>query len=182
MFSRRHPRTRRQKLRELLWPSMGMKRLMVYYRHRMGRLPGTPEFIARGMALGVAISFTPLVGLHMFIGAGLCVLLRASLLAMVLGTFIGGNLWTLPVIWIASYNLGGVMLGQDTAGGLNAHALSFRMLMEHPLDLLLPMAAGCVPMVAAAWIGAYYPTRAVVRRYKEARRARIRHRTARDSA
>lgn len=173
MFRRRTPRTKGQKLREFMWPSMGMKRLGRYYKHRMGRLPGTPEFIARGMAVGVAISFTPLVGLHMIIGTGLCWLLRGSLLAMVLGTLIGGNLWTLPFIWIASFKLGSALLGQDGTE-FSVEGLSFQMLLDNPAQLLLPMALGCVPMAAAAWAGSYYPTLSIVRKYKEARRARLR--------
>lgn len=157
---------------------MGMKRLGLYYRHRMGRLPGTPEFIARGMASGIAISFTPFVGLHMIMGTVACWLTRGSLIAMVLGSFIGGNLWSLPLIWIGTYKLGNLMLGHAHMSklaqtGLVADKFSLQLLVDHPGKLLLPMTLGAAPLVFISWLGSYYLTLEIVRKYQAARRHRI---------
>ncbi|MEZ0223340.1 MAG: DUF2062 domain-containing protein [Alphaproteobacteria bacterium] len=178
MFKRRHPRTRKQQLLEFMWPSMGIKRLGTYYKHRMGRLPGTPQFIARGIASGIAISFTPFVGLHMIMGVVTCWLVRGSLLSMVLGSFIGGNLWTLPFIWIATFKLGNLMMGQHkaaAAGGMPG-GFSMQMLMDEPGKLLLPMTLGSAPLVFLSWVGTYYLTLGIVKKYQAARRHRIERR------
>jgi uncharacterized protein len=181
MFKRRHPRTKSQQVREFMWPSMGMKRVGRYYRHRMGRLPGTPQFIARGMASGMAISFTPFVGLHMAMGLLTCWLVRGSLIAMILGSFIGGNPWTLPLILFGTYKLGHLMLGHAhmtkvAQAGLQPDKFSLQLLIDHPGKLLLPMTLGCLPVLFIAWVGSYYLTLGIVTRYQAARKHRIERR------
>ena len=182
MFKRRHPRTRGQKFREFLWPSMGIKRLGLYYKHRMGRLPGTPQFIAKGMAAGVSISFTPFVGLHMLVGTLTCWLTRGSFLAMIFGSVVGGNFWTLPLIWISTYELGNFMLGRKhwyhvaknvAEGTLTPDKFSLQTLIDDPVKFLLPMTLGCLPMVIIAWVVTYNLTLEIVRKYQAARKHRI---------
>ena len=178
MFKRRILRTKAEKIREALWPSMGMKRLTLYYKHRMGRLPGTPEFIARGMAAGIAISFTPFIGFHIMIGAAICWLIRGSFLSMLLGSLLGGNFWTLPLIWIGTYKLGRLMMGKEHVSkafnaAINSDSFSMHTLLDKPAQLLLPMTMGSVPFVIISAIAAYFITLELVRKYKAARLHRI---------
>lgn len=176
MFQRRNPRPRLKKMREALWPSMGLKRLTAYYKHRMGRLPGTPYYIAAGLATGAAVSFTPFVGGHIALGMLLCWMLRASFMAMVLGTVAAGNPWTFPFIWIGTYKLGNMMLGRvpaETGGTLPPPGFTLSHLLEKPLELLLPMTVGSLPLAALTWVVCFLAVCQVIREYKEARRARI---------
>ena len=53
MFKRRRKRSLAERLRDVFWPRMPWRRIRVYYKHRMGRLPGTPYFIAAGFATGL---------------------------------------------------------------------------------------------------------------------------------
>ncbi len=185
MFKRRIPHTLRQKLHGFFWPKMGRKRLKAYYQHRMGRLPGTPYFIASGLATGIAVSLTPFLGLHILMGAILCWFLRSSLLAMFFGTLIGGNPWSFPLIWVGTYYIGHLMLGHaevldgvgqgmgmETAG--DPGALSLSMLLDNPLELLLPMTLGSLPLILPVWFLSFYLCRRVIIRYKTARLLRIR--------
>ncbi len=187
MFQRRAPRTKGQKFREAMWPSMGVKRVWLYYKHRMGRLPGTPEFIARGIANGIAISFTPFIGFHILIGIAVSWFSRASMLAMVLGSLMGGNFWTLPLIWIGTYKLGNLFLGKTHRTGamlgkaIESEHFSFHMLLDKPMQLLLPMTLGSIPLAIISWIVAYYMTREAVKRYKAARLSRIQKRQPKPS-
>ena len=112
MFARRVQKSCVAKIREALWPSLGWKRLLAYYRHRVGRLSGSSRSVASGFATGVAVSFTPFVGLHIAMGALTCYLTRSSILAMVLGTLIAGNIWTLPLALFASLEAGRFMMGR----------------------------------------------------------------------
>ena len=182
MFKRRNPRTRGEKFREFLWPSMGLRRLGLYYKHRMGRLPGTPQFIAKGVAAGVSISFTPFVGLHILMGTLTCWLTRGSLLGMIFGSVVGGNFWTLPLIWVSTYELGNYMLGhkhwyhvatKDMENTLAPDKFSLHTLIDHPVNFLLPMTLGCLPMVVIAWAATYTLTLEIVRKYQAARKHRI---------
>ena len=49
---------------EFVWPRGGWARAFHYVKHRMRRLPDSPERIARGVWAGVFVTFTPLFGMH----------------------------------------------------------------------------------------------------------------------
>ena len=53
----------------IIWPTIGWKRLLRYWVIRITRLPGSVYSISAGFACGAAISFTPFVGLHFILGA-----------------------------------------------------------------------------------------------------------------
>jgi uncharacterized protein (DUF2062 family) len=166
MFSRRISRTRRQKLREVLWPSMGLRRLMRYYKHRMGRLPGTPNYIASGFATGAAVSATPFIGLHMLIGLVICWISRSSVVAMLLGTVVAGNPWVLPLLWYGSYETGHAMLGAEAT--VPPEGLSISSIIENPSELF-PMMAGSVPFFIVLWVLGFFICRHMVIKYKKVR-------------
>lgn len=148
MFQRRVPKTRRQKLSQAVWPSMGLRRLMRYYKHRIIRLKGTPGQIAGGFAVGIAVSCTPFLGLHMLIGFLACLAFRLSKISMLIGTVLGGNPWTVPVISISSYELGHKILGHAReSNAIVAKGFSLSELIDNPLDLLLPMTVGSIPLM-----------------------------------
>ncbi len=112
VFKRRNPRTYLQMLTESFWPRGGWTRAFHYVRHRIHRLPDNPRSIARGVAAGVFISFTPLYGFH-FIGAYLSArVVRGNVLAALLGTFFGNPL-TFPIIAISSLKIGHFILGTE---------------------------------------------------------------------
>ena len=105
MFKRREPRSVLQNIRELFWPSMGWMRACRYTKHRIVRLSDSSQKIALGLAIGAAISFTPLVGTH-FIQAGfIAYMIRANFLAALIGTF-AGNPWTFPFMWWSAMSFG----------------------------------------------------------------------------
>lgn len=177
ILKRRTPRTRVQHLREALWPSMGIRRLGKYYKHRIARLPGTSYYIASGFATGVAISFTPFVGFHLMLAGLVTWILGGSLMAMALGTLISGNPWTFPFIWISSYKLGQMMLGHKSTSAasrvLRHHQFTFTDLLDKPMELLLPMSLGSVPLAVIAWFITYFVVSDIVTRHKNARSRRI---------
>jgi uncharacterized protein (DUF2062 family) len=85
-----------------------------YLVRRATRLAGTPHSIAAGAACGVAISFTPLIGLHLLGAFLLCLLVRGNYLAAAAGTLVG-NPWTFPFIWVATDQLGHALMGSPPA-------------------------------------------------------------------
>ncbi|WP_375279260.1 DUF2062 domain-containing protein [Pseudooctadecabacter sp.] len=86
---------------EMLWPRGGWGRAAQYVKHRVRRLPDTPEKIARGIWAGVFASFTPFYGLHFFIAAGMAKIMRGNILASLMATFFGNPLTYLPIAWSA---------------------------------------------------------------------------------
>lgn len=88
-----------------IWPRRGFRRACCYWLKRVMRMKGSPHGVAAGFASGAAVSFLPLPGLHLLLGALLTLSLRGSLIASAIGTLVG-NPWTFPLIWLGSYRLG----------------------------------------------------------------------------
>ncbi|WP_224816965.1 DUF2062 domain-containing protein [Hasllibacter sp. MH4015] len=118
MFRRRDYRPWYRVILEALWPRGGWLRAAQYVQHRMRRLPGTPEQIARGVFAGAVTVFTPYFGLHFVIAALLARMMRGSIIAALLATFIGNPLTYVPIA-IISLNLGHFMLGSRPTVGVN---------------------------------------------------------------
>lgn len=159
---------------------MSLKRMATYYRHRIARLPGTPSSIALGFALGMGISVTPFIGFHILMGLVVSYVFRASTVAMIIGTVVGGNPWTFPFLWFVTYHIGGRMLAYDTAGGAPSRDLSFSDLIHHPVDLLLPMTLGSLPLAALFGVVSYYAVRPLIARYRSQRHERLSARRLRE--
>lgn len=110
VFKRRNPKSWPRATKDFLWPQGGWSRAFQYVRHRMHRLPDTPERIARGIAAGVFASCTPFYGFHFLIAAGLAFLMRGNVLAALMGTFFGNPLTYVP-IGVAALTTGHWALG-----------------------------------------------------------------------
>lgn len=118
MFRRRDYRPWYRAVLEVLWPRGGWLRAAQYVQHRMWRLPGTPEQIARGVFAGTITVFTPFFGLHFVIAAVLARVMKGSVIASLLATFIGNPLTYVPIAAL-SLNLGHFMLGSRPTVGVN---------------------------------------------------------------
>ena len=172
MFGRRR-RSWAARLRAIVWPRGGWRRLGVYFGHRVGRLPGSPHSIAAGFAWGVAVSFTPLIGFHFALAAILSWATGGNVLASAIGTAVG-NPWTFPFIWYCAYSAGAWALGAS-AEELPAE-LTMSAIVADPETVLLPMALGGGAMAAAAWPVSFWLVRRAVTRYQSLRKARIERR------
>jgi uncharacterized protein (DUF2062 family) len=68
VFRRRDRRSPWRAAAEAVYPRGGWRRAIEYIKHRLRRLPDSPEKIGRGMAAGAFISFTPFYGFHFIEG------------------------------------------------------------------------------------------------------------------
>ncbi|MEM9967000.1 MAG: DUF2062 domain-containing protein [Pseudomonadota bacterium] len=118
IFKRRDPKPMLRAAAEFLWPRGGWRRAFHYVRHRMKRLPDSPERIARGIAAGVFTAFTPFYGLHFLIAALLARLMNGNILAALMGTFFGNPLTYVP-IGIAALQTGHWLQGTTMGEGVN---------------------------------------------------------------
>lgn len=114
---------------------------------RLNRIRADPHAVAAGFASGVALSFTPLFGLHILLAIGMAWLLRGHLVAAAIGTAIGNPI-TFPVIVSGAYATGAAMLGAPE--GL-AEAGMGRILRDGFLITL----AGSVPLAVVAFGASY---------------------------
>ena len=171
MFRRRKPIPLWQQLRGWLWPHIGWRRLGVYAMKRLTRLPGTPYSLAAGIACGVAISFTPFIGLHLILSVLLAYLLRAHLIAAAAGTLIG-NPWTFPFIWLSTYKLGQMVLGSPAAEAAPVEHWTIGKLFDDVGALIWPMTIGGLLLGLMAGVVTYFVLVRVIAAYQEARRRR----------
>lgn len=115
MFKRRDQRPWARIVTEWVYPRGGWTRAFQYVQHRLSRLPGTPESIARGIFAGVLTAFTPFFGLHFVVAAVLAKMMRGNILAALLATFIGNPLTYVPIA-LASLQSGHFLLGSEMRG------------------------------------------------------------------
>jgi hypothetical protein len=93
--------------------------------------------------------------------------LRANILASAIGTAVG-NPWTFPFIWVWIYETGSIILRIEPAA-LAQNKVSIDYLLEHALDIFLPMLVGGIPTALVAWFAFYWPTRYLVALYQRRR-------------
>ncbi len=120
VFKRRDRRPIWQIVLEFFWPRGGWGRAARYVRHRLHRLPDSPEKIARGVFAGVFTTFTPFYGMHFVVAGALALILRGNILAALLGTFFGNPLTYLP-IGVISMKLGSMLLGRGHSHDEEVH-------------------------------------------------------------
>jgi len=112
LFKRRDTRSWPHAIGRALYPKGGWRRAVSYVVHRLRRLPDPPHKIARGVAAGVFVCFTPFFGFHFFLAAGLAFVMQGNILAALLSTFFGNPI-TFPIIATTSLELGYWMLGVE---------------------------------------------------------------------
>ncbi len=193
MFKRK-PRSYSQRAGEIIYPRGGWSRAVQYVIHRIRRLPDPPDRIARGIAAGTFISFTPFFGGHL-VGAMLIAwVIRGNLVAAVLGTFVGNPLTT-PLIAVMSVGLGrwilgvhgsmapGAILGAFTAAGaqlwhnflsvFDGRVAEWDRLHAFHDTIFLPYLVGGLGPGLIAAVVAHYMTVPVVRAYHKHRMQRM---------
>ena len=181
MFRRREKQTLIRRIREAIWPSMGWNRTYDYYRHRIFRRSTSTYQIAAGLAIGVAVSFIPLIGTHFFQAIFLAWMARTNILAAFIGTAFG-NPWTFPLIFWLDYKIGTLIFGAFGREGQIAlpPELTWGYLLDNPMSLFLPMVAGgyvCALLVGPLVYGMiYYPVKGMRRSYRYQRIKRLRRR------
>lgn len=197
VFKRRTKRSFGQLAVETVYPRGGWLRAISYIVHRLRRLPDKPHRIARGVAAGIFVSFTPFFGFHLFIAAGLAWLMRGNMVAALLSTLVGNPL-TFPFIMAISVHLGNLMLGEPNTLHLplivrafarasielwaNTRALFFghethwQSLRWFLLRVFWPYTVGgLVPGIAFGIVG-YYLSLPVIAAYQKRRTKKLRER------
>ena len=97
---------------EALYPKGGWTRAFHYVKHRVRRLPDSPERIARGIWAGVFVTFTPFYTLHFVIAALIARVMQGNILAALMATFFGNPLTYVP-IGVVSLQTGHWLLGTE---------------------------------------------------------------------
>jgi uncharacterized protein (DUF2062 family) len=168
VFARRRRLALVERVRGWLWPYIGWRRAGRYVLMRVQRLPGSPHSIAAGLAAGIAVSFTPLLGFHFLLSFLLAWAVRGNLIAAAVGT-LAGNPWTFPFMFAASYHVGAWLL--DHSGAV-ASGIGWEGLVEDLWSYFVPMLVGSIPVGAAAWVACYLLLLRPIAAFQERRRLR----------
>ncbi|MCD7058971.1 DUF2062 domain-containing protein [Pelagibacterium xiamenense] len=172
-----------ERVRDMIWPRMGLRRYLTYLQKKVLRLSASPHAIGAGVASGAAVSVFPLVGLHFFLGFVLAFVTRGNMLAAAIGTA-WGNPVTFPLFFSLSYQFGSAILGLFKTPGTqavrmsaeNTEALSgglFALDLGQILPLFQTMMVGALPLALFTWAFFYILVRGVVTSFQIARRARL---------
>lgn len=176
LFRRRKNASLAQRLREFFWPRKGLTRPARYLGKRILRLSASPHAVAVGVAVGAFSAFTPLLGFHVLLALVLAYLMAGNLLAAALATTIANPL-TIPLIAVATFRVGEVLLGIQSSEAVTApelfHMLKHLELSELWRPVLEPMLVGAGVLGAAVAVLAYCVTRFAVHTFKARRRARL---------
>jgi uncharacterized protein len=181
LFRRREAESFLERMRVHVWPRRSWSRSSRYVVYRLRRLSDTPHAVALGFAVGVFSALTPFIGTHLVMAMLLAWVIGGSVVAAVLGTFVGNPL-TYPVIWYATYEVGSLMLGGgtqkqeiDLSGGI------FQSSLDQLWPILKPMTLGCIPLGLALAALSYVLVKPMVEAYKNRRRRELELRSAREA-
>lgn len=181
MFLRRKKSHWRERMRNAVSPRRGHARVLSYFILRLKRRPGTPEYIAKGFAVGVAINFWPVLFTHLVLGYIFCRIFRGDALAMFIGTLLG-NPWTFAMVYPLCYKLGKTLMGLnprhrpesiDTLDEVWNQIWPVKSLHNLTIafhEIILPMTLGGFLLALPAAIAGYYLARNAVRVYQLQRR------------
>jgi hypothetical protein len=199
MFRRRNPLSWWAFIREGVWPRAGWGRAINYVKHRLRRLPDSPEKIGRGVFAGTFVSVLPIPGFQFIAGGLLAWVMRGNILAALLATFLS-NPVTTPLIAVLSIGLGHWMLGirrpltgEEIGRAFgeagreiwhNAKAIftperaHWDRLAEFWTYIYWPYVVGSLVIGAVLGLVLYYLTVPLARGYQAARRKRLQQRLA----
>ena len=167
-----------------MWPRRSWARSVNYILLRVNRLSGSSHAIALGCAVGIFVSFTPLMGFHFLTAALLAYLVGGNLLASALGTFFGNPL-TFPFIWASAFKFGHWILGNDGGEfqvGELMHTFSQGLLhaVNNAYEIYIkPMMVGGAPLGFVVAFFGYFVIRHLVEKYQHARAKRLAKRAGR---
>jgi uncharacterized protein (DUF2062 family) len=170
LFRRREAESLWERMRVHVWPRRSWSRSSRYVVYRLRRLSDSPHEVALGFAIGVFTAATPFLGTHIVVAIVLAWFIGGSVVASVLGTFIGNPI-TYPLLWYTTYEVGNLMLrGKldektvDLSGGI------FQKSIEQLWPILKPMTLGSIPVGLALAALSYVLVKPMVDAYKHRRR------------
>ena len=152
------------------------------------RIKGTPQALSLGLATGIAISFTPFIGLHALLAIFISWVIGGSMAAALIGTLFG-NPWTFPFIWYFTFEIGqfinyGFLSYEEefsfkiikkeisTLLVILKNIIIFANIPEleenvEKLKLIPFMVVGSIPLVFITWILSYFSFLIVFKSYRK---------------
>ena len=129
-------------------------RVIKLQKYKITKIKDFPESVAVGMAWGVAVSFTPLLGFHLIICYLGTWLMKGNLIAATVGTVIG-NPWTFPFIFYLDYKIGTTIF----LNRIDYYEFKISFFVENFENLFYPTLLGSIPLALIMWFVTFYVCR-----------------------
>ena len=143
-------------------------RIIKLQKYKITKIKDFPESVAVGMAWGVAVSFTPLLGFHLIICYLGTWLMKGNLIAATVGTVIG-NPWTFPFIFYLDYKIGTTIF----LSRIDYYEFKISFFVENFESLFYPTLLGSIPLALVMWFLTFYTCRNfLVKRINEKNKTR----------
>ena len=152
------------------------------------RMKGSPQALSLGLATGLAVSFTPFIGLHALLAIFISWVIGGSMAAALIGTLFG-NPWTFPFIWYFTFEIGqfinyGFLSYEEefsfqiikkeisTLLVILKNIIVFANMPEleenlEKLKLIPFMVVGSIPLVFITWILSYFSFLIIFKSYRK---------------
>lgn len=156
-----------------------MKRLsrksIAYYYLKLVNQSGSPEYIARGVAVGLFISFLIPFGIQMVVAYALAAVVRAAKIPAVALTWISNN-FTVPVIYPVQCYIGSYIIGHPLHYEYVKNTFlkfikeaSYKALFDLGADLTMSFFAGGALLGLLSGLSGYFAALWLVGRYRRKR-------------
>ena len=187
-FGRRNKKKDFLNLRNIFNNLLNFSRTRKYISLSIKRMRASPNELALGLACGIAISFTPFIGLHALLSIFFAWVVRGSMAAALIGTLVG-NPWTFPFIWFLTYEMGNLFYFYflDIENQISLSEIkreislllsvikniviydNFEEIKQNILSLrLIPiMTIGSIPFVLISWFLSYLILLNIIKSYKK---------------
>ncbi|MBD2482387.1 DUF2062 domain-containing protein [Planktothrix sp. FACHB-1365] len=126
-----------------------------YFYRRFIHRQGKPEYLARGLAVGVFTGWFPFFGLQIILGVALATLLRGHKLLAVVGTWVSNPITSIPIYWF-NFHIGQWLLGFPTLSLEEEQSLSFDNLLNLGTDFMMALLVGSFTVALICAIISYW--------------------------
>ncbi|MEB3831364.1 DUF2062 domain-containing protein [Phormidium sp. CCY1219] len=140
------------------------QRRLRYWYCRLLRQKGSPEFLARGLAVGVFAGLFPLFGIQTLFGIALAIPFRGSKLLAAAGTWISNPITYGPIYFI-NFEVGQWLLGSHEVFEIE-NLESVDALLEVGAEFITSLFAGSLVMASVCSLVAYCVGLTVIRRWR----------------
>ena len=136
------------------------------YRRVMA-MQGTPEYLARGLSVGVFAGCFPFFGFQMLIGVSLAVLFRGHKLLAAAGTWVSNPFTYIP-IYLFNYKLGRWLLGSDELLLEDWNSLlSIDDILAVGTEFALTLLFGCLVVGMISAVFTYFASLRMIRHWRQ---------------
>jgi uncharacterized protein (DUF2062 family) len=138
--------------------SNSWKQKLRSFLHDFKTLQGDPNYIAKGIAIGVFVGITPTIPLHTIIALALSFVFKSSKPAAAIGVW-SGNPITVPFFYFGSYKIGMLLIGKSDV--LDKSYFTIQGLLHHGIKTTVAMIFGGMILGIIPAIASYFISRSI---------------------